>query len=75
MSDLSPIKALGATLLHSAAPARAASLHPGTRVRLRNRPDDTGVVIGPGWQAGDVKVRWDEPDAMTYIAARQLEVV
>lgn len=49
MSDLSPIKALGATLLHSAAPARAASLHPGTRVRLRNRPDDTGVVIGPGW--------------------------
>jgi hypothetical protein len=70
-----PIQALGTTLLDSARPISAVSLSPGTRVRLRNRPDDTGVVIGPGWQAGDVKVRWDFPDAMTYLAAHQLEVV
>lgn len=53
----------------------ASPIRVGARVRLRNRPDDTGVVIGPSFQVGDVKVRWDEPDAMTHVSMRQLEVI
>jgi hypothetical protein len=47
----------------------------GTRVRLRHRPDDTGMVIDRGLQLGDVKVRWDDSDEVTYISAAQLEAV
>lgn len=61
-------------LLETIAQAAIPLFRPGTKVRLRNRPEDTGTVLGMGSRPGDVRVRWDEPDAISYIAARQLEV-
>lgn len=61
-------------LLETIAKAAIPLFRPGTKVRLRNRPEDTGVVLGMGSRPGDVRVRWDQPDAITYISARQLEV-
>jgi hypothetical protein len=51
------------------------SITPGTRVRLRHRPDNTGQVIGLGLQPGDVQVRWDATDEITSINVAQLEVL
>ena len=56
---------------------------PGTRVRLKSNPDDTGVVIRPPamglvgtvYRPDEVLVRWDFPDAMTHIQIDRLEVI
>jgi hypothetical protein len=51
---------------------------PGTRVRLKTNPDDTGVVIrsvGTIVDPDEVLVRWDFPDAMTHIQRDRLEII
>jgi len=52
---------------------------PGTRVRLKSNPDETGVVIrfsiGLRYRSDEVLVRWDFPDAMTNIQIDRLEVI
>lgn len=63
-------------LLQTLAKAAVPLFRPGTKVRLRNCPDETGVVLSTRCSLpGDVKVRWDSDAAFTYIASRQLEVM
>jgi hypothetical protein len=47
----------------------------GTAVRLRFRPELTGVVVGDAVEPDRLRIRWDDNDEITDCFAAKLEPV